>query len=1276
MPRESYQQQIFDQCAIADRGQLLRLYREYRQQGHTDKLRDKLEKAIAQSLQAVQRRIQAKPNVSLNEALPFYAKREELKKVIEGNQVVIVCGETGSGKTTQIPQICIELGLADRGKIGHTQPRRLAARSVTSRIAEELNTQPGEAVGYKVRFTDTTRPDSYIKLMTDGILLAETQTDRWLNEYQTLIIDEAHERSLNIDLLLGYIKSLLPRRPDLKLIITSATIDPERFSRYFDKAPMVMVSGRTYPVEIRYRPIIDEQQKDRDRTQAVMDALDELYKISPQDTLVFFAGERQIREAAEKISKRFHHSEVLPLYARLTSDQQQRIFRRGGKPKIILSTNVAETSLTVPGIRYVIDTGLARISRYSWRAKIQRLPIEKIAQASANQRAGRCGRVADGICIRLYDEEDFNNRAEFTEPEILRTNLASVILQMDSLKVGSIRDFDFVEAPDTRLISDGYRLLDELQAVKANDQVTRLGKKIARLPIDPRLAAMLIHAGQHNCLAEMLIIVSVLSIQDPRDQSQENRQAANEKFKLWQDEKSDYLGWINLWREINTQKKGLSRNQFARWCKKNYLSWLRVREWQDIYQQLRQQARELKLTLNDSPADPDLIHRSILIGIPSHIAALDQENQYKSTRGRELMIFPSSVLAKKSPKWIMAFSLIDTSRLFAHVVAGINPQWIMSELQHLHQYDYCEPHWQEKQARVAAYRNTRLYGLLVEGGKRVNYASINKKESREIFIREALVEGRYPTRVEFIRANRKLINLYREQEERERRRDLLIGEQQVFEFYDERLPAECVDGVSFETWAKTLDGDQVRALTLFEQDILVADHHKDTSSYPESLSLKNQRLKLSYVFDPSDEADGVSVHIPLALLNQFNDEDFDFLVPGLLEEKVQALIKSLPKQLRKNFIPVPDFAHACIEALDSNRPFYDQLSSQLQRMTGVRVARQDWQLENIDRHFQMRYCVEENGQTLASGRSLAGLKEDYAERANREFELQVQHDESVSRAGLSDWDFERLPKQVLIKQKGSQIYAFPALVDYQDSVSIELFETEADANFYHATGIARLIALRLTEETRYASKHLPHIDKSALMYVSLGDKQSLIDDIILAGVFDCFLQQGLPRDRAGFEQLIDNHKVDFLGRVNDKAELVFRILGLYREARSRLQQSRLSQAHLDDCWEQCENLVYEGFIRDVDTPYLNRLPVYFQALLKRLDKSELDSRQADKVLPLIRELWQQYVDLSQQEQVDADKLNQCRWMIEEFRISCFAQPMKTRMPVSENKIRKLFDELT
>jgi ATP-dependent helicase HrpA len=1269
MNTDTLRQRILDDCALADRRSLLAQWRRLGRRPQPRALAA-LEQAVEASVGRVAARRARRPRVSLNRELPFYEYRDELRAVIAAHQVVIVCGETGSGKTTQLPQICIDLGLADRGLIGHTQPRRLAARAVTSRIAEELGSAPGQAVGYKVRFTDTTDPDGYVKLMTDGILLAETRSDRWLGEYQTLIIDEAHERSLNIDLLLGYLKQLLRRRPDLKLIITSATIDPERFSRYFDGAPMVMVSGRSYPVEIRYRPL-DETGGDRDRIEAVMEAIDELWREAPQDTLVFFPGERQIREAAERVSRRFHQAQVLPLYARLNNEQQQRIFRRGGPPKIILSTNVAETSLTVPGIRYVVDTGLARISRYSWRARVQRLPIEKISRASANQRAGRCGRVAPGVCVRLYDEEDFLARPEFTEPEILRTNLASVILQMESLQLGHIRDFDFIEPPDRRLIADGYRLLHELRAVSANDRVTPLGRRLSRLSIDPRLARMLLRADELGCLAEMLVIAAVLSIQDPRDQSAENRAAANQKFALWQDGKSDFVGWVRLWQILRDQKKSLSRNQFARWCRKHYLSWMRLREWEDLYQQIREQAKALKLRFNEEPADADLLHRAILSGIPSHIAALDQDGRYKSTRGRELMIFPASVLARKTPKWIMAFALIDTSRLYAHGVAGINPQWAVQDLEHLHQYEYYEPHFQERQGRVAAFRNTRIYGLLIEGGRRVNFAAIDPAAAREIFIREGLVEGRYHSRVGFLQANRRLIERYREQEERERRRDLLIGEQQIHAFYDARIPESVVDGPSFEQWARRLDAAAIRELTLFDKDVVQGEQGRDDGAFPQYLELRGQRLRLSHVFDPADEADGVTVHIPLALLNQFGDADFEYLVPGLLGDKIEALIRSLPKPLRKHFIPVPEYARACHEALEPGEGrLLEQLSRQLRRMTGVEPRPEDWRPETIDAHFHMRYAIEKDGELLAAGRSLEQLRQDLGDEATQQFRAQTGQ-APLLREGLTDWDFDDLPERIDLQQGTAPITSFPALVDYADSVAIELFESQPEADFYHASGVARLALFRLRDTVRYARKNLPQIDRSALAYAAIGSKADLVDDVLMSVLTGAMVRP--PRSRRDFEQWLESLRPDFLLRANDRAGLLWKILEQWRAVRSLLEQAALPPQHHDDIEEQMAYLVYEGFLRVTPPDVLPRLPVYFQAIARRIEKYPNDA--ADRALPALRELWSVWLELEQEQQGDAGARERLRWMIEEWRINLFAQPMKTRQPVSEKKIRKLIAEI-
>jgi ATP-dependent helicase HrpA len=815
-----------------------------------------------------------------------------------------------------------------------------------------------------------------------------------------------------------------------------------------------------------------------------------------------------------------------------------------------------------------------------------------------------------------------------------------------------------------------------LQAVRDDDTVTKMGKTISRLPIDPRLARMMIEAERNACLNELLVIVSVLSVQDPRDLSAEKRQAANEKFRVWQDASSDFIGWINLWNEIEKQKKGLSRNHFAKWCRQQYLSWLRVREWQDIHRQLREQARELKLRFNGAPAEQEQVHRSILSGIPSHLATLDQDQIYQTTRGRQTTIFPGSALGKKTPKWIMAFSLIDTGKLYAHGVAGMQPQWAVSDLQHLHQYDYYEPYWQEREGRVSAFRNTRIYGLLIEGGKRVNYASVNPKESRQIFIREALVEGRYRSSVDFIRANRKLINFYREQEERERRRDLLIGDDELFDFYDHRLPTDIVDAVSFEAWAKHLNTTAIKNLTLFEQDVLATEHEKDTRSYPEYLKVKNQRLSLSYVFDPADEADGVSVGIPLAILNQFNDADFDYLVPGLLDEKIEALIRSLPKSLRRNFIPVPDYAKACTRNLDSSKPLYAQLSAQLLRMTGVRVEERQWSGTTIDAHYQMRFCLERDGVCVASGRSLASLQQEYGNRAAQSFEQEVQQQDSIAREGLLEWDFDRLPGAVEIHRDGSAITAFPALVDYQQSVAIELLETHADAAFYHPSGVARLISFALKDAVKYCHKKLPHIDQSALMYLSQGSCDELVDDIVMSSIFGLFLVNKLPANREQFEQCVEAHRGDFIGHANQIAELVYQVLTQYRAVRGQLDELSIGQAHRVDIAEQCDYLVYAGFVRTTPAEYLLRLPIYFQALQKRIDKTQREPTQADRALPLVRELWDQYLEMAFDGGYDPDQVEQLRWMIEEFRISCFAQPMKPRKPVSETRIRRLMGELS
>lgn len=1262
----SIETRILQQCHCADRARLFGLLKKSRQKDAGARLQE----AIAKSVEKVAIRKKKRPKANFNPELPFINHQQELAEAISKHQVVIVCGETGSGKTTQLPQLCLDMGLADRGLIGHTQPRRIAAQSVSSRIAEELKSEVGAAVGYKIRFQDRTSDSAYIKLMTDGILLAETQSDRWLSPYSTLIIDEAHERSLNIDLLLGYIKQLLPRRPDLKLIVTSATIDPQRFARYFNDAPVLNISGRSYPVEIRYRPPAED---DRDNLQLLADAVDELDSFAREDILVFFPGEQQIRDAAEKLSKTHSRDyDILPLYSRLSSAEQKKIFQPHQKRRIVLATNVAETSLTIPGIRYVIDTGVARMSRYSWRARVQRLPIEKISQASANQRSGRCGRLAPGICIRLYEEDDFNSRDEFTEAEILRSNLASVILQMNDLNLGSIHNFDFIESPDSRLINDGYRLLYELRATDKDDRILKHGHQLARIPVDPRLAQMLVRAAELHCLSEILIIVSALSIQDPRSASSENRQAANEKYKLWQHESSDFMFWVSLWQSLHEQKSELSRNHFSRWCRKHFLSYPRLREWQDIYQQLKQQLRELGYKFNTTTSDSDSIHRAIFSGIPSHIASFDKDKQFQGTRGRQLMIFPGSSLAKQTPKWMMAFSLIETSRLFAHGVAKFNPQWAMQDANHLHQYEYYEPHWQARQGRVAAFRNTRIYGLLIEGGKRVNLASIDPKQSRQIFIQNALVDGDYRTRIEVINANRKLIEHYQQQEDKYRRRDILLSDRLLYEFYDARLPAEAVDAASFESWVKKQSQPQIEALRFLAVDI--ADPSIDAEKrigFPEDINVHGQTLKLDYLFEPGNEFDGVTVTIPLLLLNQFSDQDFERLVPGLLKEKVSALIRSLPRKLRKNFVPVNEFAGACLERMDPDSNLLTSLQKSLLAMTGVSIPMSEWQGDSLETHLQMHYALYDQNKYVAQSHNLESLQLQYGETAREHFDHQVQHDDSIARSNLVDWDFDSLPESIIIKQGGQAIRAYPALVDYEDSVSIELFETQAEAEFYHSTGIARLFYLQLSDSIKYLDKHLPQIQKSALMYVALGTQKELVEDILMAAVYKCFLDDKLPISRQLFSDSLKKNQNQFVGFANQLAEQVYQILSLRREVRSELEETQLTDSHKQDIQTQLENLIYPGFIRDIKAGQFFRLSAYLQAMQKRLKNEKPPSLLMDNQLENIQRYHQQYLQFYDVGDCDFKKIDELRWMIEEFRIACYAQPMKTRIPVSEKKIEKL-----
>ncbi|HEY2438473.1 MAG TPA: ATP-dependent RNA helicase HrpA, partial [Solirubrobacteraceae bacterium] len=944
---------------------------------------DEIAAEAQKSAERIARRSARMPEVTYPEQLPVSQKKGEILEAIRDHQVVIVAGETGSGKTTQIPKICMELGRGVRGMIGHTQPRRIAARTVAERIADELKTPLGEAVGWKVRFTDQVNPDAtFVKLMTDGILLAEIQTDRELRAYDTIIIDEAHERSLNIDFLLGYLARLLPERPDLKIVITSATIDPERFARHFGEAPIVEVSGRTYPVEVRYRPLLEEEGDDSDRDQitAICDAVDELQSEGPGDVLVFLSGEREIRDTADALNKKnLRHTEVLPLYARLSHAEQHRVFQRHTGRRIVLATNVAETSLTVPGIKYVIDPGNARISRYSHRTKVQRLPIERISQASANQRKGRCGRTSDGICIRLYSEDDFLTRPEFTDPEILRTNLASVILQMTAAGLGDIEKFPFIDPPDHRNIRDGIQLLQELGALDPEEKdpkkrLTQLGRKLSQLPVDPRLARMVIEAERNGCAREVMVIAAALSIQDPRERPSEKQTQADQQHARFKDETSDFLAFLNLWRYIREQQKERGSSSFRRMCKQEYLNFLRIRECQDIYTQLRTVAKQMGIHLNEEDAPEQSVHTSLLAGLLSHIGLKDTEkNEYLGARSAKFAIFPGSALFKKQPRFVMSAELVETSRLWARVNAKVEPEWIEPLAQHLLKRTYSEPHWEKDQAAVMAYERVTLYGVPIVAQRKINFGRIDAETSRDLFIRNALVEGDWRTHHQFFHDNRKLLGEVEELEHRARRRDILVDDETLFDFYDQRIPEHVVSGAHFDSWWKHKRRDEPDALD-FERSMLINEKAGAVTKddYPDSWRQGKLKFRVTYQFEPGADADGVTVHVPLQVLNQVTAEGFDWQIPGLREEVVTELIRSLPKPIRRHYVPAPNYADKFLDqAVPLQEPLPVTLARELQRMVGVPVTADDFDLTRVPDHLKITFrIVDERRRKVAEDKDL------------------------------------------------------------------------------------------------------------------------------------------------------------------------------------------------------------------------------------------------------------------------------------------------------------------
>ena len=1251
---------------------------------------DEIQQQIEQARLRVESRKSAVQNpIVFPESLPVSQRKAEIEKLLSEHQVIVVAGETGSGKTTQLPKMCLELGFGNLGTIGHTQPRRIAARSVAARIAEELKTELGDLVGYKVRFNDQISDNTQIKLMTDGILLAEIQTDRFLNQYSCLIIDEAHERSLNNDFILGYLKQLLPRRPDLKVIITSATIDVERFSKHFNNAPIIEVSGRTYPVEVRYRPVAEED--DQDQLQGILNAVDELQAEGRGDILIFMNGEREIRDTAEALQKQnLKHTEILPLFARLSAQEQNKIFYPSSLNRIVLATNVAETSLTVPGIKYVIDPGTARISRYSYRTKVQRLPIEPISQASANQRKGRCGRVSEGICIRLYSEEDFNNRPEFTDPEILRTNLASVILQMTALGLDDIEAFPFVDAPDKRHIQDGVKLLEELGAFETvqpqsgeKRRLTAIGRQLAQLPVDPRLAKMLLSAVDFGSVYEVMIIVSALSIQDPRERPTEKQQASDEKHRRFADKKSDFLAFLNLWNYVQEQQKALTKNQFRRQCQKDFLNYLRIREWQDIYQQIRLAVREMGLPINSEKAEYQQIHTALLSGLLSHIGLKEAEKQqYLGARNAHFAIFPNSVLFKKQPKWVMAAELVETSKLWGRMVAEIEPEWIEPLAEHLTKKSYSEPRWSKSRGAVIADEKVSLYGVPIVAARPVNYGAIDPRVSREIFIQSALVEGDWNTKHKFFKQNQQLIREVEELEHKSRRRDILVDERTLFEFYDQRIGTDVVSQKHFDTWWKKAEKQDPELLN-FERSFLINDDAEQVSKldFPNFWHQGNLKLKLTYQFEPGTDADGVTVHIPLPLLNQVEMTGFDWQIPGLREELVIALIKSLPKSYRRNFVPAPNYAQAFLgRAVPLEKPLLDTLIYELRRMTGVTVEAEHWNWEQIPSHLKMTFrVVDENGKKIAESMNLDELKFSLKDRVQES--ISAVADDGIEQSGLHIWSFAELPQCYEQKQRGFSVKAFPAIVDEKDAVGIKLFETEFEQAVAMQQGLRRLLLLNVPSPIKYLHEKLPNKAKLGLYFTPFGYVLDLIDDCIACAVDKLIADfGGFVWNEEGFDKLRDFVRENVNEVTVDIAQKVEQILTLTHQINQRLKgKMDFTMAFaLSDMKSQISGLIYQGFVQKSGYARLPDLLRYLQAIDKRMDKLAQDvnrDRAAMLRVEQVQQAYQQLLAKLPKSKPISDEVAEIRYMIEELRVSLFAQQLGTKYQVSEKRILNIINGL-
>jgi len=1268
------------------------------------------------------------PPITYPEALPVSARRDEIARAISRHQVVIVSGETGSGKTTQLPKICLELGRGRKGVIAHTQPRRLAATSVARRIAEELATPLGEVVGYQIRFSERVGPNLCVKLMTDGVLLAESQRDRQLRRYDTIIIDEAHERSLNIDFLLGYLKQLLARRADLKLIITSATIDAGRFAQHFaDKsgrpAPVIAVSGRLYPVEVRYRPVRQDVDKaagqaspqsdssrlagdeERDLIDAVVDAVDECAQHGPGDILVFLPGEREIREAAEALRK--HHppaTEILPLYARLSQAEQSRIFHPDGNSRrVVLATNVAETSLTVPGIRYVVDSGLARIKRYSTRNKVEQLRIEPVSQASSNQRAGRCGRVGPGVCIRLYDEADFQRRPAFTEPEILRSSLASVILRMQSLGLAEVEAFPFVDAPSGRAVADGYQLLSELGAIEQKTgqgeasvsyQLTALGRELAHLPVDPRIARMILAARDQQCLTEMLVIAAALSVQDPRERPLAAREAAETAHAKFADDKSEFVSWLKLWRWFGEQiaHKG-SQRKLTALLRQNFLSPIRLREWRDVHSQLLTLVREHGWRLNTVDATYEQLHSALLTGLLGNIGYRSERDPklYLGARDVRFAIHPASTLAKKGGTWIVASELVDTSRLYARGVARIEPVWIERVAAHLLRRTWSDARWEKRAGQVVALERATLYGLVVYAGRRVHYGRINAKEAREIFIRDALAPGNIDTKLAFVAHNRKLIAEIEALEHRARRPDILVDDALIVAFYEQHIPAHISQTATLEKWVKTLDDASARRLFLNREDLMRHDAQGVTSDvFPKSVNWHGVEMAVSYHFEPGSPRDGVTLSVPLFALNQLDAARCEWLVPGMVKEKAQGLLKTLPQKLRRHCVPLPDYAAAFYArwyerlAEVDNSPgmgFIDALIDDMWATVKIRPQASDFKPEQLPAHLVMNFkIIDEHGRALGAGRNLAQLRAEFGGQAQDQFRNLAARDADVAQAlaheNLTDWTFGPLPELLEIRRGGQSFIGYPALTDQGSHCALDVHDDPHTARRIHSQGLLRLFRLALREQVRFQEKNLPELTRMGMLYLNLGTLENLRDQIIDCALSEACLMEPWPSDAAAFHTRVSEAKTRLGLLARETARLALTILTDWAVLQKKLPQAKPHPAACADLQQQSAALMPRDFL--IRTPPAQRVHLarYLQAMTARIDKLRRDPARDARLMADMAQLLTNYQRARAALKGAPDPaLDDFRWLLEELRVALYAQELRTPMPVSVKRLQKAWEAM-